>query len=48
MNLKKIKRCRVCQSKELETVINLGYQYLQGYFKKKIGKTKKNLLKKNI
>jgi 2-polyprenyl-3-methyl-5-hydroxy-6-metoxy-1,4-benzoquinol methylase len=46
MNLKKIKRCRVCQSKELETVINLGYQYLQGYFKKKNRQDKKKFIEK--
>ncbi len=34
MKIKKIKRCRFCQSKELERVISLGYQNLQGFFKK--------------
>ena len=43
MNLKKINKCRVCQSKELETIINLGYQYLQGYFKKKNRQDKKKI-----
>ena len=46
MNLKKINKCRVCQSKELETIINLGYQYLQGYFKKKNRQDKKKFIEK--
>ena len=26
------KNCRFCGSKKLKKVINLGYQYIQGYF----------------
>lgn len=40
MKIKKIKRCRFCKSKHLKKIVNLGNQYLQGYFKSK--KNQKN------
>ena len=43
---KKIKKCRVCGSKKLKKVINLGYQYLQSYFAKQGNDTKKNFYNK--
>ena len=32
MKIKKIKKCRICKSKNLKKILNLGYQNLQGYF----------------
>ncbi len=32
MKISRIEKCRFCKSKKLVKVINLGYQYLQGYF----------------
>ena len=40
MKIKKIKKCRFCKSKHLKKIVNLGNQYLQGYFKSK--KNQKN------
>ena len=41
----KLKNCRVCGSSKFKTVINLGYQYLQGQFSHK-GINNKGLQKK--
>ena len=47
MKISRIKKCRFCKSKELEKVINLGPQFLQGYFQNnKIKKTNQIFQKK--
>ena len=33
MNISKIKKCRFCNSDKLDSVLSLGKQHLQGYFK---------------
>lgn len=34
MVAKKINQCRICGSQNLKSVVNLGYQYIQGFFPK--------------
>ena len=47
MKISRIKKCRFCKSKELEKVINLGPQFLQGYFQNnKLKKTNQIFQKK--
>ena len=46
MKIKRIEKCRFCKSKKLEKVINLGNQYLQGYFQEQRSKLNNNLIKK--
>ena len=47
MKISRIKKCRFCKSKKLEKIIDLGPQFLQGYFQNNdIKKNKSNLQKK--
>ena len=48
MSVKIIKNCRFCGSNKLKKVINLGYQYLQGYFVDDSFNKKKNILSKRF
>ena len=48
MNISKIKECRFCKSKKLDKVINLGPQFLQGYFKGDYTKDKNQILQKKF
>ena len=48
MKLKKIKKCRFCKSKDLKKIVNLGNQYLQGYFKNNINLNEKEFTNKKF
>jgi len=48
MKISKIKECRFCKSKQLEKVINLGHQHLQGFFKRKNIKQKDKIFQKKF
>ena len=48
MKISRIKKCRFCKSRKLEKVINLGPQFLQGYFQNNDIKKSKQIYQKKF